>query len=187
MNEHPGLLSMWETKEVLASSDTPYHVAHVLVNLIYTNNYQNLCSSSQTENECTMTDFTTAIYAYRFGEKLCLPSLSVQAGERLVIYGDKLPFLEIVKKLSGQEFKEMSFTGGLYDYICQRASVEGSKMNATNASEVQKVMGETMAGILCKRIANLEAENRHLLFSDVMVIKKPFRLGSLFFPDAVES
>ncbi|KAL9567124.1 hypothetical protein ACKAV7_008893 [Fusarium commune] len=114
------------------------------------------------EIESALTDFTTAIYVYSACVKYRLPSLQLEAGKRIAIYGDKIPFLEIIKEFSGPQFTNTNLSGRLYDCICQRASAESAIMIDTAAAEIKAIVGGTMSGILCQKIAKLETGNKEL-------------------------
>ncbi|CVL10829.1 hypothetical protein FPRO06_08088 [Fusarium proliferatum] len=162
LEEHPGFLALWRERDILFIPNMPYHVAHVLVNFLYTNKYENLRIGCKSGIESALTDFTTAIYVHSACVRYQLPRLQVQAGERIAIYGDKIPFLEIIKKLSGSQFTDMNLSGTLYDYICDRASAENASMTDTSAAEIRAAMGGTMASVLCQKIVKLESEKKHL-------------------------
>ncbi|KAF4501614.1 hypothetical protein FAGAP_2179 [Fusarium agapanthi] len=162
LEEHPGFLALWQESDILFIPDMPYHVAHVLVNFLYTNKYENLRVGCKSGTESALTDFTTAIYVYSACIKYRLPRLQLEVGERIAVYGDKLSFLEIIKKLSGSQFADMSLGGTLYDYISNRASAENAIMTDTSAAEIRAAMGGTMASVLCQKIVKLESEKKHL-------------------------
>ncbi|KAF5674960.1 hypothetical protein FHETE_2711 [Fusarium heterosporum] len=162
LKHHPHFLQMWEGRHVLYMSDIPYHVAHIVVHYLNTNQYQNLKVQRSTETERTTIDFITAVFTHSVATKYQLPTLRQFAGERIVIYGDTISFVEIVKILSNKPFESMKITGQLYDYICHRSTKEGELMSTKSAEEIQQAIGGTMAGVLCQRIAKLEVENKHL-------------------------
>ncbi|KAM0355738.1 hypothetical protein ACHAPU_000124 [Fusarium lateritium] len=162
LKQHPTFLQMWEGRHVLYMSEIPYHIAHIMMYYLNIDLYQNLKVQRSTVSECNMMDFTTAVYTYSVAIKYRLPALRQLAGDRIVIYGDAISFVEIIKILSKKPFESMNITGQLYDYVCNRASKEGDLMSRKSAEEIQQAMGGTMAGVLCQRIAVLEVENKHL-------------------------
>lgn len=91
-----------------------------------------------------------------------LHNLQQLAAKHLKLYGNKLTFIEIVKKLSNPPFEGMAITGALHEYVCYRTNQEGSLMSIKSIEEIQHIMGGTMSGILCQKITSLEAEKKKL-------------------------
>ncbi|KAM0188820.1 hypothetical protein ACHAPA_000408 [Fusarium lateritium] len=162
LEQHPGFLSTWAGAYVLLMMDIPYHVSHIIMHYLYTDEYQNLKVQKPTEAERNLFDFTTAVYTHNVCIKYRLPGLRQLAGERIIAYGDKITFIDIVKTLSNKPFEAMTISGQLHDYVCLRASKEGQVLSDKSTTELQQAMGGTMAGILCQKIASLEAENKAL-------------------------
>jgi hypothetical protein len=158
LKQHSRFFALWGDNQTLNMTGIPKHVAHVVVNYLYTSSYENLQVQRSTEEARNMVDFTTSIYVHSVGLKYHLPQLRQLAAERISIYGDNIGFVEIVKTLSNPPFKSMAVTGALRDYVYHRASQEGQMMS----KDVQRIMGGTMAGLLCQRIASLEAEKGRL-------------------------
>lgn len=147
---------------MLLMINIPYHVSHVIVHYLYMDEYQNLKVQRPTEAERNIVDFTTAVYTHNVCIKYRLTGLRQMAGERIVAYGDNLSFIDIMKTLSNKPFESMMITGQLLDYVCLRASKEGQVLSEKSTAEIQGAMKGTMAGILCQKIASLEAENQAL-------------------------
>ncbi|KAJ4140361.1 hypothetical protein NW768_001721 [Fusarium equiseti] len=81
---------------------------------------------------------------------------------RIELYGDKMAFTDIAKKLSKPPFEGMAITGDLYNYICHRINVEGITTSLEGMNELQNATGGTMSGILCQKIASLKVDNKKL-------------------------
>ncbi|KAM0214443.1 hypothetical protein ACHAPQ_011054 [Fusarium lateritium] len=156
LKEHPRFFALWKDNHILDMPNIPRHVAHVVVHYLNTGDYQSLKLQRLTDMEKSMFDFSSAIYAYCVGLKYNLPILSHLATERIIAYGDKIPFIEIVKRLSNPPFAGMAITGAFREYVCDRMSREGKSMSEQSIVNLKKAMGGTMAGLLCERILHLE-------------------------------
>ncbi|KAM0355739.1 hypothetical protein ACHAPU_000125 [Fusarium lateritium] len=122
LHENPRFLTLWKDKQVLDMPNIPYHVAHVVIHYLNTKTYQSLKLKSPSANVRNLTDFSSAIYVYCIGAKYNLPDLSRLVSERITIYGDRIDFVQIVKRLSEPPFAGMAITGALYEYITYRTA-----------------------------------------------------------------
>ena len=133
-------------------------VAHVVVNYLYTGAYENLQILRSTSEARNYVDFTTAVQVHNIGVEYHLTELRQLASERIVIYGDNITLVDIVKILSEPPFKNVSLTGSFRDYVYHRANQQDEMI----PKNVQILMNGSMAGILCERIARLESEKKQL-------------------------
>jgi hypothetical protein len=158
LKEHPRFFALWKDNNILDMPNIPRHVAHVVVHYIYTGEYQCLKVQRPTDAEKNMFDFSSGIYVYCVGLKFNLPILSQLAAERVIKHGDKIPFIEIAKRLSNPPFAGMAITGAFRDYIYDRMSREGKAMNQQSIVNLKKAMGDTMASLLYERVLHLEMD-----------------------------
>lgn len=161
LKDHPGFLACWEGQATLNLPDIPYHVAHVLLHYLYIREYQNLKTHGAYQERCA-NDFCTAIYVYKIGIKYQLPELEKLAAAKIRSYGDKIAFMEIIKRMSSPPFSNMEIKGLLNDYLCARMTREGASMTSQTRAEIEKVMESTMISILYQRIVGLEREKGKL-------------------------
>ncbi|RBR12135.1 uncharacterized protein FIESC28_08769 [Fusarium coffeatum] len=175
LQEHPQFLEIWNSRQTLQISGIPHHVAHIIVHFLFTKQYQNLKFHRPSEAERNAKDFATAVYVHGVSLRYRLIGLRQLAAERIELYGDKMALIDIVKKLPKPPFERMAITGALYNYVCHRMNVEGVTMSLEGMDELQNAIGGTMSGILCQKIASLEAENKRL-----QEARDASRLGGLF-------
>ena len=158
LSSHPKFFALWADNQTLDMTGISRQVAHVVVNYLYTGAYENLQILRSTSEARNYVDFTTAVQVHNIGVEYHLTELRQLASERIVIYGDNITLVDIVKILSEPPFKNVSLTGSFRDYVYHRANQQDEMI----PKNVQILMNGSMAGILCERIARLESEKKQL-------------------------
>ncbi|KAJ3535381.1 hypothetical protein NM208_g7156 [Fusarium decemcellulare] len=160
IDEHPEFASKFTGGE-LRMPDVPYKAAHVLVNYLYTDKYETLRSSFDSDLEKAKYEFNVASHTYCLARKYGLPRLESLALDELKVLSYMLPLESIIGMLEEREFDRVQITGSLRDYLV-RSVRELGRRKAIQMGNGVTMRTRAMSTILLETIREMNGENEKL-------------------------